>query len=32
MPVFGSNSPLPKPGAFDWMSDTPMPSPSTAHR
>ena len=31
MPVDGSNRWLPKPEAFDWMSDTPTPSPSTTH-
>ena len=25
MPVLGSTSPEPKPEAFDWISDTPMP-------
>ena len=32
MPVFGSTSHEPKPDAFDWISDTPIRSPSTVHR
>ncbi|GAB3902302.1 hypothetical protein GCM10027612_67210 [Microbispora bryophytorum subsp. camponoti] len=30
--MLGSKSRLPKPDAFDWMSETPIPSPSTTHR
>ena len=32
MPVFGSASHEPRPEAFDWISDTPMPLPSTVQR
>ena len=32
IPVFGSASHDPSPAAFDWISETPMPSPSTVHR
>ena len=32
MPVPGSTSQLPKPDAFDWISDTPIRLASTTQR